>query len=160
MTRLLAGLFAATVALGVGELGADQEKGLFVVVSDASGMRGGFQPDGQARDVANTIARFGVILPQRDVRLKDGEIVTGFGFNGWSEGEGVRVVVTALLPTDGTNRYVERKPGTPPSFRKQEFARFTLSPGEKRSVDEMKALGIEPMLVQLDTKSPFPDRRH
>ena len=100
------------------------------------------------------------MLLQKDVRLKDGQIVTGFGFDGWTEGEGVRVVVTALLPTDGTNRYVEIKRGMPPpSFRKQEFARLTLAPGEKRSVDEMKALGLEPMLLQLGTKSPFPDRR-
>ena len=158
MNRLLAGLFVATVALGVGELGADQEKGLFVVVSDAGGMRGGFQPDAQPRDVASTIARVGVMLQQKDVRLADGQIVTGFGFDGWTEGEGVRVVVTALLPADGTNRYLETKPGMRPTFRKQEFAKFTLSPGEKRRVEEMKALGIDPMVVRLDTKSPFPDR--
>ena len=151
MTRVRVGLFAATVAFAVDGVGADQEKGQFVVVSDASGMRGGFQPDAQPRDVTKTIARVGVMLLQRDVRLADGQIVTGFGFDGWAEGEGVRVVVTALLPADGTNRYLEMKPGMRPSFRKQEFARLTLSPGEKRPVEEMKALGIEPLIVRRDT---------
>jgi hypothetical protein len=100
------------------------------------------------------------MLLQKDVRLADGQIVTGFGFDGWTEGEGVRVVVTALLPADGTNRYLEMKPGMRPTFRQQEFAKFTLSPGEKRRVEEMKALGIDPMVVRLDTKLPFPDRLH
>lgn len=58
-------------------------------------------------------------------------IITGFGFAGWTEGESVRVVVTALLPADGTNRYLEPKPGMRPSFCKQEFSRFTL--GQERS---------------------------
>jgi hypothetical protein len=160
VTRFVMGMFAAAVALGSGEPGAAQEKGLFVVVLDAGGMRGAFQPDAQPRDVINTTARVGVTLQQRDVRLKDGQIITGFGFDGWIEGEGVRVLVSALLPADGTNRYLEGKPGMRPSFRKQEFARLTLSPGEKRSVEEMKALGIEPMVLRLDTKSPFQDRRH
>ena len=91
------------------------------------------------------------------MRLADGRIVTGFGFEGWTEGEGVQVVVSALLPSDGSNRYVEVPRGTRPSFRKQEFARLSLKPGEKRPIAEMKALRIEPMVVQLETKSPISD---
>ena len=158
MRRLLAGFVVATVALGIGDLGATQASGPFVIVSDGTTVRGSFQPDGQPRDVANTIARLSVAAPRKDVRLKDGQIVTGFGFDGWTEGDRVRIVVTALLPADGTNRYVETKPGMRPSFRKQELAKLTLSPGEKRAVEEMKTLGIEPLIVQLETKSPFPDR--
>jgi hypothetical protein len=158
MTRLLAGLLCATFTLGSAWAGEHQGKGLYVVVSDGTEVRGAFQPDDHPLDVANTTARLLVRLMQKDVRLADGKIVNGFGFEGWTEGEGVRVVVSVLLPSDGSNRYVEVPRGTGPSFRKQEFSRLLLKPDEKRSVDEMKALGIEPMIVRLDTKSPFSDR--
>jgi hypothetical protein len=160
MTRLLAALFAVTVTFAVGALARElQSKGLYVVVSDGTGERGGFQPDDHPLDVPNTTARLRVALMQKDVRLADGQIITGFSFDGWTEGEHVRIVVSALVPADGTNRYVEVKRGMRPSFRKREFARFALAPGEKRNIDEMKALGIEPMVVRLDTKSPLSDRR-
>ena len=115
------------------------------------------QPDRQPRDVANTIGRVSVVLPRKDVRLPDGQIITGFSFDGWTEGDGVRIVVSALVPADGTNRYVEVQRGMPPAslFRKREFNRFALVPGENRNIDEMKALGIEPMVVRLDSKPPF-----
>ena len=46
MTRLLAGLLAATVTVVSGALEREQQgKGLYVVVSDGTGARGGFQPD-------------------------------------------------------------------------------------------------------------------
>ena len=159
MTRVLAGLVATTLTFGSSVLTrAHQSKALYVVVSDATEMRGAFQPDDHPLDVPNTTARLMVRLMQKDVRLADGKIVSGFGFEGWTEGEGVRLVVSALLPRDGSNRYVETPRGRRPSFRKEEFARFVLKPGDKRSIDEMKALGIDPMVVRLDTKSPFPDR--
>ena len=45
MNRLLPSLLVATVALGLAELGgAAQGPGLFVVVADGSGQRGGFSP--------------------------------------------------------------------------------------------------------------------
>jgi hypothetical protein len=59
-----------------------------------------------------------------------------------------------MLPNDGSNRYVEVPRGTRPLFRKQEFARLLLKAGEHRPIDAMKALGIEPMVLQLETKSP------
>jgi hypothetical protein len=140
MTRLLAALFAVTVTIAVGALAREQpSKSLYVVVSDGTEVRGGFQPDDQPVDVPNATARLRVALMQKDVRLADGQIITGFSFDGWTEGEGVRIVVSALVPADGTNRYVEVKRGMRPSFGKREFARFALTPGEKRSIDEMKA---------------------
>jgi hypothetical protein len=69
--------------------------------------RGAFQPDDHPLDVPNTTARLIVRLMQKDVHLADGKIVNGFGFEGWTEDEGVRVVVSTLLPSDGSYRYVE-----------------------------------------------------
>jgi hypothetical protein len=158
MRRLMTALIACTLALGVWTPARGQE-GLFVVISDETGRRGGFQPMDHAVDVSSTVARVAVALMRKDVRLADGKIVTGFGFDGWTQGDGVQVVVSSLLPADGTNRYVEVARGTRPSFRKQEFARLVLKPGEKRAIDEMKALGIEPMVLQLDTKPPFVEQR-
>ena len=57
-----------------------------------------------------------------------------------------------ILPADVDQRFGKR------AFRKQEFARLVLKPDEKRSIDEMKTLGTELMVVRLDTKFPFPDR--
>ena len=143
MNRLLPILLLAPVALGHIELvGVAQGRGLFVVVADGGGERGGFEPDRQPRDVANTIGRVSVVLRQKDVRLPDGQIITGFSFDGWTERDGVRIVVSALVPADGTNRYVEVRRGMHPAslFHKREFSRFALAPGENRNIDEMKAL--------------------
>lgn len=156
MTRMLTALVAGAIALASG-LASPGQQGLVVVIADESGRRGSFQPADHALDVPNTTVRVVVALMRKDVRLADGRIVTGFGFEGWTEGEGVQVVVSAMLPSDGSNRYVEVPRGTRPSFRKQEFARLLLKPGEKRPIAEMKALGIEPMVVQLETKSPISD---
>ena len=156
MTRMLTALVAGAIALASG-LASPGQQGLVVVIADESGRRGSFQPADHALDVANTTVRVVVALMRKDVQLADGRIVTGFGFEGWTEGEGVQVVVSAMLPSDGSNRYVEVPRGTRPSFRKQEFARLLLKPGEKRPIAEMKALGIEPMVVQLETKAPVSD---
>ena len=116
MTRLLAGLLAVTVTFGPAALAREQQgKGLYVVVSDGTKERGAFQPDDHPLDVPNTTARLMVALMQKDVRLADGQIITGFSFDGWTEGEGVRIVVSALVPADGS--YVEVRPGIRPSFR-------------------------------------------
>jgi hypothetical protein len=101
-----------------------------------------------------------VRLMQKDVRLADGQIITGFSFGGWTEGDGVRIVVSTLVPADGTNRLVEVTPGMRPSFRKREFTRFVLSPAKSGALMRVKALGIEPMVVRLDRKSPSSDQRH
>jgi len=98
MTRLLAALVAGTIALG-SALASRERQGLFVVIADESGRRGRFQPADHVLDVPNTTARVVVALMRKDVRLADGKIVTGFGFEGWTEGEGVRVVVSAMLPS-------------------------------------------------------------
>jgi hypothetical protein len=47
-----------------------------------------------------------------------------------------------------------------PSFRKREFTRFVLSPAKSGALMRVKALGIEPMVVRLDRKSPSSDQRH
>ena len=79
MNRLLPILLFARIALGHTELvEVAQGRGLFVVVADGGGERGGFEPDRQPRDVANTIGRVSVVLPQKDVRLPDGQIITDY----------------------------------------------------------------------------------
>jgi hypothetical protein len=120
MRRLLTALVAGSIALGSG-LAIRGEQGLVVVIADETGRRGSFQPGNQVLDVPNTTASVVVALMRKDVRLADGKIITAFGFEGWTEGEGVQVVVSAMLPGDGSNRYVDVPRGTRPSFRKQEF---------------------------------------
>jgi len=64
MTAFLAALVVGTIALGSG-LASRGQQGLFVVISDASGGRGGFQPVDHALDVPNTTARVVVALMRK-----------------------------------------------------------------------------------------------
>jgi hypothetical protein len=130
--------------------------GPYVSVLDEKGvLRVSFTPNANPiADVLTAQPRTAVALPRKDVRLADGQIVTGFGFDGWHEGSSVRVVVSALVPADGSNRFVEVPRGVRPIFKKLEFASFTVAVGETRAVEEMNAMGIEPMIVRVDATRP------
>jgi hypothetical protein len=124
----------------------------FVSVLVEGKLAAGFQAEANPiPDVLTSPSRVMIRVGWKDVRLADGQIVNGFGFNGWQEGSGVLVVMSALVPADGTNRYVERQPGVRPEFSKREFVRFTVPVGQSRTVEEMKALGLEPF-----TCAPMP----
>ena len=90
---------------------------------------------------------------------KKGQVISGFRFYGWSEGANIRVVVAARLPPDGAeNRFYRwpelNKAGLKPRY--EVFATYTLAAGETRSMDELKALGVD--LVALRTEAIPPSR--
>jgi hypothetical protein len=91
------------------------------------------------------------------VRDRQGRIVSGIAFYGWTEGSNVRVVVLARVPVDGAaNRFYPG--GNSASVKLEEFAVYTLRAGESRRIDELKAAGMEPMSIRVDARAPPSDK--
>jgi hypothetical protein len=86
------------------------------------------------------------------VRDRQGRIVSGIAFYGWTEGSNVRVVVLARVPVDGAaNRFYPG--GDSASVKLEEFAVYTLKAGESRRIEELKAAGIEPMSIHVEARA-------
>jgi hypothetical protein len=84
---------------------------------------------------------------EREVRDRDGEVVTGFGFYAWQQqgNPAVDVHVFLLVPAEGQpNRFM----GGPEAgsvrsrLRPKDFITFTMKTGETRELEEMKQLGL------------------
>ena len=117
------------------------------ITIDAAGKeRGAFVP--RAVPYTQGGPSVGVYLVDRqDVRMPDGRILTGLDFIGWSEGAGTRVQVFALVPKDGIpNTYLPG--GDARNLVRRDYATYRLAPGQSRPIAEMRALGIEPMVVR------------
>ena len=83
-----------------------------------------------------------------NARDSKGRIVTGLGFRAWMSGKEARVAVYALVPRDGVpNRYLATTREGLDDLEPVPFAEFGIAVGASRKLDEMKALGMEPMLV-------------
>jgi ABC-type phosphate/phosphonate transport system ATPase subunit len=95
-----------------------------------------------------TLGGFGVYLVDRqDIRMPDGQVLTGFDFIGWREDTGIRVQVFALVPKVGVaNKYLPG--GDSHNLTRRQFASYLVRPDESRAITEMKALGIEPMVLR------------
>jgi hypothetical protein len=93
-----------------------------------------------------------LVNPTPEAKTEDGLVVSGFSIHGWKEGDAIRVVVLAALPPEGKeNRFYPFSTGPEMmnTMRFREFARYAMAAGETRSVSEMKALGVEPMILQV-----------
>jgi len=83
-----------------------------------------------------------------DVKDSKGRIVTGLGFRTWISGKDARVAVYALVPRAGApNRYLATTREGLEDLEPVPFAEFNVAVGSSRKLDEMKALGMDPMLV-------------
>ncbi len=138
---------------------AGQSAGPFVIVLQPDGRQvGAFVPAKEPIKLLGSVGpSVSSALPRKDVRTKDGQVISRFWFSGWRTGPAVTVVVAAMIPAPGTpNAYVEQQAGV--SWRDvlqlREIARFTLKVGESRAVAEMKTLGLDPMAVRVDAHQP------
>jgi TonB family protein len=130
--------------LTVGLLTPDRQGGVF------SGLR----PEPYAAG-----ARIRSFVPNqvRETKTPDGQVVSGFTVYGWRENDTIRVLVLAALPPEGAeNKYYDLKAVSGEdtlalvnSFRYREIARYDMAIGEVRTVVEMKALGLQPLIVDL-----------
>ena len=102
-------------------------------------------------------------------KMPDGQVVVGFDFYAWQEADALKVVILAKIAKDGLpatprTRQADVKDGTgavrrvsvtepPDNVQSVEFSRYTLRAGDVRTVDEMKALGIKPITLQVSPPS-------
>ena len=110
-----------------------------------SPVRASFVP----RDVPYFEAGPSVSVPavRSDARLPDGQIVSGFAFIGWSEGDSTRVMVFALTaPKGATNTYM---PSGSHDFERRDFATYRIASGGSVQVAEMRTLGLEPITLSV-----------
>ena len=91
------------------------------------------------------------------VRDRQGRVVSGIAFYGWTESSSVRVVVLTRVPADGAaNRFYSR--GDSSNLKLEEFAVYTLKAGESRRIEELKAAGMEPMSIRVDSRAQPSDK--
>ena len=143
MAKMMAAL--ALVGAMVSPATAQMQADTFISITAGSIQRGGFVPrltpytqGGPAVSV--------YLFDQRNVRTSDGLVITGFDFIGWAEGDGTRVQVFALVPQKGApNTYMPN--GTAESLERRDFASYRILPDQGVPVAEMRALGVEPMLL-------------
>ncbi len=91
------------------------------------------------------------------LRDQNGQVISAFGFYGWTEGTTTRVAVIARLPPEGAeNRFYSVpelfKNGLKP--RLELIATYTLKSGEIRVIEELKAIGAEPAFLRIETEQP------
>ncbi len=109
-------------------------------------LRGAFEPRGEP--YATDGPSVSVYLEKRDVRTTDGQVVSGFEFIGWPEGQGVRVQVLILVPAKGeANSYVPE--GKTERLARRYFISVLLAKGDEVVLAKMRELGLEPMKVRL-----------
>jgi hypothetical protein len=91
------------------------------------------------------------------VRDKDGQVISGFGFYGWTDGTTTRVAVIARLPPEGA----ENKFYSWPELNKRGlkarlalFATYTLTAGESKVMEELKAVGAESASLRIQMSEP------
>jgi hypothetical protein len=94
---------------------------------------------------------------KKPVLDKKRQVISGFRFYGWSKGANIRIVVAARLPPDGAeNRFYRwpelKRAGLKPRY--EVFATYTLRAGETRSMDELKALGVNLVTLRAEATPP------
>jgi hypothetical protein len=92
-------------------------------------------------------------VSKQDARMPDGMIVFGVAFDGWIEGSLFRVVALALVHKEGDP--AAGASGLTRDLPKRQIASFTLAVGQSHSVEEMKAFGLDPLVVRAELRDPL-----
>jgi hypothetical protein len=84
-----------------------------------------------------------------NVKDAKGRIVTGLAFRTWAQGKDARVEVFTLVPRPGAPNqyYATGGRGSLDYLEPIPFAQFTIAVGGTRNLDEMKTLGLDPLVV-------------
>jgi hypothetical protein len=95
-------------------------------------------------------AAFVSLVRRPDVKAPDGRAVTGVGFNSWTDGGSIEVVVFLLVaPAIGPNVYAPDRVGTL-TQRKLETFSLPAQLGAHHDVVEMKDYGLTPLGVSVE----------
>jgi hypothetical protein len=128
-----------------------------IVVRDANGApRGRFQTRAESYRPDIPLPIQVALGSKNAVRAKDGLIVNGFGFYAWDEGPVIHLRIFELVPAAGLeNKYWwTGDTDARAVLQARELAAYKLKQGEKRVIDEMKALGVQPMQVSVESQVP------
>jgi hypothetical protein len=127
-----------------------------IVVLDTTGQpRMMFEPRAAVIASPETVTPPVLIRVGEGGRMPDGMVVFGVAFNGWTEGAQFRVVAFALVHKEGESPDVSK--GRAFDLPRRQFASFTIAPGEAHPVGEMKALGLEPLVVRAELRDLVQD---
>ncbi len=137
--RIVAFLMTGAVFVGASSSGTVQ------IYADGK-LRGAFEPRGEP--YATDGPSVSVYLEKRDVKAADGQVVTGFEFIGWPEGQGVRIQVFLLVPAQGeANSYLPE--GKTERLARRYFISVLLAKGDEVVLGKMRELGVEPMRLRV-----------
>ena len=128
-----------------------------VSVRDSHGeLKGSFQTRPQPYRVGIQLPLQLALPNQKTLRSEDGLAVNGFGFYAWDESGVAHLRILLLVPKKGEeNAYLWDKSNFDAGMlQAREFAYYKLSMDEMRPVEEMKRIGLEPMKVQLGSRTP------
>lgn len=75
-------------------------------------------------------------------KTQQGRVVCGVLIRAWSEADGARVQLYALVPR---NEVPNEFTSNPSDLREEEFASYHLRPGESVPIEEMSAFGTQPL---------------
>lgn len=151
----MARLLTAMVLAGsiVTPAAAQQQADTLISISAGSVERGGFIP----RPVPYSEGGPAVsvyLIDHKDVRTTDGLVITGFEFIGWTEGDGTRIQVFALVPRKGApNTYLPNGDGD--LLERRDFASYRIFRDQGIAIGEMRDLGVDPMIIRA---GPVPAR--
>jgi hypothetical protein len=151
--RQMAALVVSITWVLAGALGWAQTQ-TWIVIEAGGKERGAFVP--RTSPYTEGGPTVGVYLFDRqNVRTGDGDALTGFECLGWIEGTAIRVQVFALVPKTGQpNTYMPN--GDAKNLQRRDFASYLVRPGQSRSITEMKALGIEPLVLRAAVRDVRP----
>ncbi len=121
----------------------------YVVIRDAHGHgQGAFAPRKAEYEPA-LCCPFRMPLRPPGAVAADGKIISGFGYYAWPADGVVQVRVVELVPAPGApNRFLDwTNEMDRLLLQPRDFALLKLKMGQSRSVDEMKARGLDPVRV-------------
>jgi len=143
-------LIAVLIVGASAQLGAASEQETWIVVQSDGEERAAFVPAKEPYTEGGPAVS--VYLRSKNVRTKDGLVITGFEFIGWKEATSNRVLVFALVPRDDAeNTYMPD--GDPKNLRRRDFTTHTVGGTESIAIEKMRTLGIDPMVIRAELRN-------
>jgi len=88
----------------------------------------------------------------RGAKDRQGRIISGIAFYGWAEGPTVHVVLLVRVPVEGAaNRFYSSSEDA--NTRLEQLGTYTLKSGESLKLDDMKAVGLDPMSLRIESRT-------
>lgn len=86
-------------------------------------------------------------VDETGAKTNDGDPIRGFEFTGWKEGDGYRVLVFAIVPSQEPGSRGLCSQGT--GFKRVEFGDVRVKAGQELTVPKMKDAGMIPWVLRV-----------